>query len=179
MAANPISTDEKGLLRARLQENGEKWLSCIRDVSEEQAQFSPGEGQWNILQVAEHVAVAERQMLGMWKKVMAPGTSPREKDQTIIAAQGDRHQKREAPERTLPIGRFLRLRDAEAEFELNRQNSIAALLMADGLRERTVEHPLAGIVDGYQLFLVMAMHPLRHVYQVEEIKAAKGFPAAK
>lgn len=179
MAANSISTDEKGVLRAHLQENGEKWLSSIRDVSEEQAQFSPGEGQWNILQVAEHVAVAERQMLAMWKKIMQPGTAPREKDQTIIVAQGDRNRKREAPERSLPIGRFLRLRDAEGEFELNRQNSIAELLVAEGLREKVVEHPLAGMVDGYQLFLVMAMHPLRHVYQVEEIKAAKGFPAAK
>lgn len=179
MVAIPISTDEKGVLRARLQENGEKWLSCIRDVGEEQAQFSPGEGQWNILQVAEHVAVAERQMLALWRKLMQPGTAPREKDETIVAAQGDRNQKRAAPERSLPIGRFLRLRDAEAEFELNRQNSIAALLVAEGLREKVVEHPLAGIVDGYQLFLVMAMHPLRHVYQVEEIKAAKGFPAAK
>ena len=177
MSTTPTSADEKGVLRAQLEENGEKWLACIRDVSEEQAQFSPGEGQWNILQVAEHVAVAERQMLAMWKKVMQAGTSPREKDETILAAQGDRNQKREAPERSLPIGRFLRLRDAEGEFELNRQNSIGALLVAEGLREKVVEHPLAGLVDGYQLFLVMAMHPLRHVYQVEEIKAAKGFPA--
>jgi DinB family protein len=173
------STDEKGVLRARLEENGEKWLSAIRDVSEEQAQFSPGEDQWNILQVAEHVAVAERQMLAMWKKLMQPGTSPREKDEVIIAAQSDRNKKNPAPERSLPIGRFRLLRDAEGEFELNRQASIAALLTAEGLREKTVDHPLAGIVDGYQLFLVMAMHPLRHVYQVEEIKAAPGFPATK
>ncbi|HEU5400854.1 MAG TPA: DinB family protein [Terriglobales bacterium] len=179
MAANPISTDEKGVLRARLEENGEKWLACIRDVSEEQAQFSPGEGQWNILQVAEHVAVAERQMLAMWKKIMQPGTSPRAKDDAIVEMQSDRNKKNDAPERSVPTGRFHALRDAEAEFELNRQNSISALLTAEGLREKTVEHPLAGLVDGYQLFLVMAMHPLRHVYQVEEIKAAKGFPAAK
>jgi len=179
VTANPISTDEKGILRARLEENGEKWLACIRDVSEEQAQFSPGEGQWNILQVAEHVAVAERQMLAMWRKLMQPGTTPREKDEAIVAAQSDRNKKNSAPERSLPTGRFRALRDAEAEFELNRQNSISALLIAEGLREKTVEHPLAGLVDGYQLFLVMAMHPLRHVYQVEEIKAAPGFPAAK
>lgn len=179
MSTTATTAEEKGVLRAQLEENGEKWLAAIRDVSEEQAQFSPGEGQWNILQVAEHVAVAERQMLAMWRKLMQPGTSSREKDQTIIAGHGDRKQKREAPERSVPIGRFLRLRDAEAEFELNRQNSISALLVAEGLRDKVVEHPLAGMVDGYQLFLVMAMHPLRHVYQVEEIKAAKGFPAAK
>jgi hypothetical protein len=179
VSATPTTTEEKGVLRARLEENGEKWLACIRDVSEEQAQFSSGEGLWNILQVAEHVAVAERQMLAMWKKLMQPGTSPREKDETIVAAQSDRNKKNQAPERSLPSGRFHALRDAEAEFELNRQNSIAALLVAEGLREKTVEHPLSGLVDGYQLFLVMAMHPLRHVYQVEEIKAAPGFPAAK
>ncbi len=179
MSTTTTSADEKGVLRARLEENGEKWLACIRDVTEDQAQFSPGEGQWNILQVAEHVAVAERQMLAMWKKLMQPGTTPREKDEAIIAAQSDRNKKNPAPERSLPIGRFLRLRDAEAEFELNRQNSISALIVAEGLREKTVQHPLAGLVDGYQLFLVMAMHPLRHVYQVEEIKAAPGFPAAK
>ena len=86
MTVTPTTTDEKGVLRARLQENGEKWLAAIRDVSEEQAQFSPGEDQWNILQVAEHVAVAERQMLAMWKKLMQPGTSPLEKDEAIIAA---------------------------------------------------------------------------------------------
>lgn len=179
MVSTPISTGEKGALRARLEENGEKWLGCIRDVTGEQAQFSPGEGRWNILQVAEHVAVAERQMLAMWKKLMQPGTSPREKDEAIIEAQGDHKKKNQAPERSLPTGRFTRLRDTEAEFELNRQASITALHAAEGLREKVVEHPLAGPVDGYQSFLVMAMHPLRHVYQVEEIKAAPGYPAAK
>lgn len=179
MVSTPISTDEKGVLRARLEENGEKWLGCIRDITEEQAQFSPGEGQWNILQDAEHVAIAERQMLAMWKKLMQPGTSPREKDEAIVAAQSDRNKKNPAPERSIPTGRFRSLRDAEAEFELNRQASITALLAAEGLREKIVEHPLAGLVDGYQLFLVMAMHPLRHVYQVEELKAAPGYPAAK
>ena len=68
MVSTPISTGETGALRARLEENGEKWLGCIRDVTGEQAQFSPGEGRWNILQVAEHVAVAERQM-GFYRRV--------------------------------------------------------------------------------------------------------------
>jgi hypothetical protein len=176
MSSTQAIAEEKGLLRARMEENGEKWLASIRDVSEEQALFSPGEGQWNILQVAEHVAVAERQMLTMWNKLMSPGTSPPEKDAMIIAAQGDRNKKNPAPERSLPTGRFKTLRDAEAAFELTRQNTIAALLAAEGMREKTVEHPLASLVDGYQLFLLMAMHPLRHMYQVDEIKSAPGFP---
>lgn len=175
MSSTTASLSEKEALRSRLQEGREKWLSAIRGVSEQQAQFSPAEDQWNILQVAEHVATAERQMLALWKKLSTPGTAPREKDGGIVAAQGDRNKKNPAPERSVPTGRFTSLRDAEKAFVENREATMAALAEADDLRGRVVDHPLAGICDGYQLFLIVALHPVRHVYQVEEIKAAPGY----
>ncbi|HEX6879070.1 MAG TPA: DinB family protein [Terriglobales bacterium] len=175
MSSTSASLNEKEALRARLEDGRQKWLAAIRDVSEQGALFSPGEGQWNILQVAEHVATAERQMLTMWKKLSAPGTSPREKDQVILTAQGDRSTKRPAPERSLPSGRFASLRDAEKAFVQNREATLATLAEAEDLCGKVVEHPLAGVCDGYQLFLIMAVHPVRHAYQVEEIKAAPGF----
>jgi hypothetical protein len=61
-----------------------------------------------------------------------------------------------------------------AAFVENRAATMAVLDEADDLRGRVVEHPLAGVCDGYQLFLIMALHPVRHVYQVEEIQAALG-----
>ena len=62
MSSTTVGLSEKEALRTRLQEGREKWLSAIRDVSDKDALFSPGEGQWNILQVAEHVATAERHL---------------------------------------------------------------------------------------------------------------------
>jgi hypothetical protein len=175
MSSTTVSLSEKEALRARLQEGREKWLAAISGVSENDALFSPGEGQWNILQVAEHVATAERQMLTMWKKLASPGSAPREKDAAILAAQGDRNKKNVAPERSAPTGRFTSLRDAEKAFIENREATMAALSETDDLCGKVVEHPLAGVCDGYQLFLIMALHPVRHMYQVEEIKAAPGF----
>jgi hypothetical protein len=175
MSSTSVSLSEKEALRARLQEGRDKWLAAIRGISEKDALFSPGEGQWNILQVAEHVATAERQMLALWLKLAGPGTSPREKDAMIVSAQGDRNKKNPSPERSIPTGRFTSLKDAEAAFIENRVGSLKALDSADELRSKVVEHPLAGVCDGYQLFLIMALHPERHVHQVEEIKAAPGY----
>ena len=175
MSSTTASFSERDALRARLEQGREKWLGVVCAVSEKDAQFSPGEGRWSILQVAEHVATAERQMLTMWKKLAAPGTAPREKDNVILTAHNDRSKKRSAPERSLPTGRFTSLADAIRGFEENRAATLAALAEEPDLRGRVVEHPLAGVIDGYQLFLILAGHPARHAQQVEEIKATSGF----
>ena len=180
MSANPLSTiSEKQALQSYLDEGRMLWLGSLKGVSEEDALFSPGEDCWNILQVAEHVATAERQMLTLWKKMAAPGDSPREKDRFILARLGDRILKNPAPEPSIPKGRFTSLKDAEAAFLASREATLATLAEAHDLRERIVDHPLAGIVDGYQLFLVMALHPQRHAYQVEEIKTHPAYPRSK
>lgn len=180
MSANPqTDISEKQSLQARLDEGRMLWLGSLKDVSEEDAKFSPGEGQWNILEVAEHVAVAERQMLSMWRKLGVPGSSPREKDQALLSRLGDRNIKNPAPEPSKPSARFASLKDAEAAFLEYRESTLAALREAEGLRDKIFEHPLAGTVDGYQLFLIMARHPLRHAHQVLEIKNHPAYPRPK
>lgn len=180
MSANPLNAiSEKQALQARLEEGRMLWLGSLKGVSEDAALFTPGPGQWNILQVAEHVATAERQMLALWTKTATPGTAPREKDALIISAQGDRNKKNSAPDRSMPMNRFSSLMDAESAFLLNREATMIALAEAEGLREKIVNHPLAEVVDGYQLFLIMALHPQRHMYQVEEIKNHPAFPRSE
>ena len=180
MSANPQTViAEKQALQSHFDEGRMLWLGSLKSVSEEDALFSPGEGCWNILQVAEHVAVAERQMLTAWTKLAAPGSSPREKDRVILASLGDRSKRNPAPERSVPSGRFASLRDAEAAFLATREQTLATLAECDELRDRVLDHPLAGQVDGYQLFLIMALHPLRHAYQVEEIKNHPAYSRSK
>lgn len=180
MSANPQTViAEKQALQSHLDEGRMLWLGSLKDVSEEDALFSPGEGCWNILQVAEHVAVAERQMLTLWTKFAAPGTSPRDKDRMLLASLGNREKKNPAPEPSIPSSRFTLLKDAEAAFLASREKSLAFLAECEELRDKVVDHPLAGQVDGYQLFLIMALHPLRHAYQVEEIKNHPAYPRSK
>ncbi len=180
MSANPqTAIAEKQALQARLDEGRMLWLGSLKGVSEEDAKFSPGEGQWNILEVAEHVAVAERQMLSLWKKLAVTGTSPHEKDQDVLSRLGDRNTKNPAPEPSKPSARFSSLKDAEAAFLDYREATLQVLGEAEGLREKIVNHPLTDFVDGYQLFLIMALHPQRHMAQVEEIKNHPAFPRSK
>lgn len=180
MSANPqTEISEKQSLQARLDEGRMLWLGSLKDVSEEDAKFSPGEGLWNILEVAEHVAVSERQMLSLWRKLAVAGSSPREKDHVLLGKLGDRNTKNPAPEPSKPSRRFTLLKDAEAAFLEYRESTLETLRNAEGLRDKVVEHPLAGTVDGYQLFLIMALHPLRHAQQVEEIKNHPAYPRSK
>ncbi len=166
-------------LRQHFEHGKSAFLSSIEGVSDEQSRFSPGEGRWSILQVAEHVAVAERQMLTLWSKLAVPGSAPREKDAMLLQGLPDRSKKNPAPERSVPSGRFASLQEARDAFTSNRENILATLKSAEKeLRAKVVEHPLAGVVDGYQLFLVMALHPMRHAQQVNEIKTHPAYPRA-
>ncbi len=166
-------------LHAHFDAGKKAFLASIEGVSEEQARFSPGEGCWSILHVAEHVAVAERQMLTLWNKLSVPGSSPLEKDAMVLSSLGDRKKKNPAPERSVPSGRFTSLQEARDAFLATRETVMATLnSAASELRAKVVEHPLAGVVDGYQLFLVIALHPLRHAHQVNEIKTHPAYPRA-
>ena len=170
-------TINRATLLGRLRESREQYLRSLQGVGDEQAHFRQAGGAWCILEIAEHVATAERQMLALWMKLAAPGQSPRAKDAGVIAAQADRGTKRQAPERSVPNGRYTALADAVRDFETHRANTVSWLENnTDDLRTNVVEHPLAGTVDGVQLLLLMAGHCERHAEQISDIKAQDGYP---
>ena len=68
-AAAPQS--ERDTLVAALNASRDRFLQCIEGVTENAAQFHTAGDHWSILHCAEHVAVAERQMLAMGRALMA------------------------------------------------------------------------------------------------------------
>ena len=46
------------------------------------------------------------------------------------------------------------------------------------LRNYVIPHMALGELDCYQWLLVLSLHGSRHAQQIEEIKAAAGFPRA-
>lgn len=163
-------SEEREALLKMLIEGQEAYLACLADISEDLAQGRNQESGWCILECAEHVAVAEGQMLRMWQKLASPGTTDRTKDEQVRLAAIRGERKAQAPERSRPSGRYSSLAEAREKFIANRQASIDFLReTGDDLRSKTVPHPLIGVVDGYQLFLIMALHPARHAAQINEI----------
>ena len=59
--------------------------------------------------------------------------------------------------------RFLALRERTIQFV--RDNK-------DDLRRRIATHPIMGTVNCHEMLLSIAVHTLRHVQQIEEIKAS-------
>ncbi len=175
---NPAN--ERDALLTMLADGQASYLACLANISEEQAHERKDAASWSILECAEHVATSEGQMLRAWQKLAAPGTTSREQDQVARDAAYNREHKYTAPERSRPNARFSTLAEARDRFVENRQASIKTLQeMGDELRSKTLPHPLVGTVDGYQLFLIMALHPQRHAAQIEEIAGSLTRAAGK
>jgi hypothetical protein len=174
------SGDERAALMKMLADGQQAYLACLSKLSEEMASLRRDDSSWTILECAEHVAVAEGQMLRLWEKLAVPGTTERATDQAVSDAASNRQRKAQAPERSRPSGRFASLAEAREKFVHNRQASIEKLQqMGDELRSKAVPHPLVGLVDGYQLFLIMALHPARHAAQIEEIVGTRRRAAGR
>ena len=174
-AAQPDA--ERATLIRRLQESRDRYLRAVGSAADPALRLAPDS--WSILECTEHVAVAERQMLALWTKLALPGQSNPVQDQTVPQRAADRAQKQKAPDRSRPTGRYPSLAEAIKDFNANRAQTIIYVESNAGeLRGKTVTHPLMGVLDGYQLILLMAGHAERHAAQIDEIKNQAGQTAA-
>ena len=170
-AAQP-DTEGATLIR-RLQESRDRYLRAVGSANDPSLRLGPDS--WSILECAEHVAVAERQMLALWTKLSLPGQANPVQDQTVPQRAVDRTQKLTAPDRSRPTGRYATLAEAIKDFNASRAQTIIYVESnAAALRGKTITHPLMGVLDGYQLMLLMAGHAERHAAQIDEIKNQAG-----
>lgn len=172
MNANKMSLapDERESLLKRLESSRESIIRSIAGVEEDSSRIRPSENSWSILEVVEHVAVAEQKMLKLYTSMAVPGTGNHSKDQVLLEASAVA-EKQIAPEPTLPKGRFSNLEEARVTFIAYRSNTIQFLSdLKEDLRSKVIQHPIAGEVDGFQLILVMSLHAERHAEQITRIK---------
>lgn len=166
---------ERDALIARLKQSRDVYLKALKGVTDAAATASPGGNAWSILQVAEHVLIAERQMLNLWIKYAVPGSSDPAKDEAIARGIVDRNRKDMAPESSLPKGKVINMAQAFEQFDFYRGQTIGYVeATEEDFRVKVVKHPLAGELDGYQLFLLMAGHTERHAAQIEEVKKGRS-----
>src|SRR5689334_20390055 len=119
-----VREQERETLIARLKQSRDTYLGTLKNVGDAPARVRPTPDTWSILDVSEHVAVAERQMLSMWMKLAQAGTADRALDETIAATSGNRRQKLVAPERSRPAGKMPSVSQAIEQFDFYRGQSI-------------------------------------------------------
>lgn len=176
-AAGEFTPADRQRLLAHL-EMTDQWLASeLAGLSPAQATFRMTPESWSILDVVEHLAVAEPQY---WRQLRDSMKEPANTgaieatDAGILWYGIDRTRRARTGEARVPQGRFKSLAEAHGAFHTLRREMVAyAKETADDLRSRKL---LEGNMDVYQWFLMISAHSQRHILQIREIKAHAGFP---
>ena len=161
-----------------MSESSKALEDAVQGITEEHAAGRPTSGGWSIAQIVEHVGVSEEQMFFALTERFRPVPNPihdAERENRLRDLILDRGEKMISPEVSRPAGRFPTLAAALSHFRQCRARTVQYVEHCkDDQRRRSVKHPLAGVVSGYEYLLILASHPSRHAGQIRELRATMG-----
>lgn len=179
-AAAPLAageSDAKGLQK-HLHQSEDAFLASVRGLSEAQWSFKAAPERWSIAECAEHIAASEDFLRGIVEtKVLSspPPVGERVSDEKVLGFIVDRGSKFKAPEPVQPKKAFGSPAETVRHFKESRAKTFEVARRKD-LREHAGDHPAFKQIDAHQWLLFLSGHTLRHTAQIEEVKAAAGFP---
>lgn len=174
-----MNTEERSALVHEFRASGHAFLAGTSGLTDAQGKFKPAPDRWSIEECVEHLAVVEKWILNRISEDYTPSDRVERPDRQAELRQiaANRINKRPAPDRLRPTGRFGSLAKARDQFAASRAETIAYLsACVDDLHARTVVHGL-GPMTSYEFLIYTANHTLRHLDQIREIQASPGFPA--
>jgi hypothetical protein len=181
-AGDTSEGDRKALL-AHLEQTEKMFLTSIEGLNEAQWKWKAGPDRWSVAEVAEHITASEGLLRGMIEQGMKTPATPevlaktKGKEALILKAIPDRTKKAQAPEVLQPKGKWPTEAATTAAFKDERAKTTAlAKDQSKDLRAYVVNNPALSEMDAYQWLLFISAHTERHTKQIEEVKAAAGFP---
>jgi hypothetical protein len=165
---------ERQQILALLDEGRIALLAALDGVTDEHASHIPAPGKWSILGCVEHIAVSEDYLFSQIAQA-TPSEAPViniEREVKILARGADRTRRMESPPEGRPTGAFPTLAAALDHFLASRERTIL-FVRADpeDLRSRMTWHPILKQANCHEMLISICVHVLRHVAQIEEIKA--------
>jgi hypothetical protein len=170
-----MTEEERQQILDYLDQGSTALLTALQGVSEEMAERCPAPGRWPILGCVEHLVVSEDYLL---QQILTSEHSAtpliNERREALMPVRGlDRSWRMECPPEGCPSGRFATLPEAIGQFLTYRKRTVQFVRENnEDLRCRITSHPIMGTVNCHEMLLSIAVHCLRHVKQIEEIKAA-------
>lgn len=179
-AADPMTDADRAALVAHLERTGAKFEKSIDGLSQAQWSYRTAPERWSAAEVAEHVAAAEGFIRGYIEPMMNEEPSAEllanARKDSIDEAVVDRSKKFQAPEPLMPTKKYATPAEALAAFRAERQKTIAFVKNGGDFRLHAGVNPVAGPLDAYGWVKFLSAHSERHTLQIEEIKAAAGYP---
>jgi hypothetical protein len=175
--AAPMTKGERDRLVAHL-ELTTSWLRDeVASLSKAQLNFKSKPEAWSVLNVVEHLTIAEPQYwqwLNEALKLPANDKPTEAKDEGILWYGIDRTQRARTADERAAKGDLKDVKEGLADFSQLRAAMVSMAKATDeDLRGRRFK---GGNMDVYQWFLMISTHSQRHILQIREIKSNLEFP---
>ncbi len=175
-AEQSISANDRREVLEHLKTSRRIFHEALQGVTPEQAKFKPSPEAWSIMECAEHLAQAEKLLFAdALAGLDLPPTGAKSKTtkEELFQAWGTATVKVKAPGDFQPKGRWPDLAAIEKVFDARRERSIDFITET----ERDLHGRICcGDLNIWQQILAMSAHTLRHVKQMEAVKADPAYP---
>lgn len=182
-----MSAEDRAKVIKLLNESHKQTLDLMAGLSEEQLHFKPAPEKWSVLEVAEHISLAEGLLFGTVEKALAEKENPewetktKGKTEFLERVMVSRDRKASAPESIVPSGKLSR----DEVLARLKEGRAKTLKFAEEtklpLKAHTLDHPFPvfSTLNAYQWLIYIPLHNIRHNKQIEEVKSDPKFPAKK
>ncbi|MEX0662836.1 MAG: DinB family protein [Balneolaceae bacterium] len=168
----------------RLQNQREKIINTYNSLSENQLQFNPGPNDWNLLQVMQHLIIAEKQsLLYIQRKIARHEDVPKAGFGSVF-----RHTllkialmlpiKFKAPKIAEVKEEYPNFEEMKSEWDSIRNEMEHLIKNNDGtiLAKALYKQPRAGLLNIKQALEFFEIHIAHHLKQIKRIKNHPSFP---
>ena len=153
----------------------ERLWNSVKGLNESQLRRPNADG-WTILHVLEHLHLVEmRVAAAIFGAAKYPPMENVQTNESLEARLLDRSHKFNAPEANRPKGAVTTVQEAQSLLSASRDRLLAAVATARDagvLHTHGFPHPAFGPMSVQQWYELIPLHELRHVAQIEEMKAA-------
>lgn len=179
-----MTPEDKAKVIRLLNESHQQTLAALAGLSDEQLHFKPAPEKWSVLEVAEHIMMAEGLLFSQVEKALADKANPdwqektRGKTEFLEKVMVSRERKASAPESIVPSGKLSR-DEVVAKLKAARAKTLKFAETSDlPLKAHTAEHPFPvfNTLNAYQWLIYIPLHNIRHNQQIDEVKANPAFP---
>jgi hypothetical protein len=178
-----LTKKERKFAKEHLKETKKDLLKTVDGLSTAQLSFRVDSSRWSVEDCVKHIAMAE---MGIWKMIqdgLSQPPNPEKRaeikmtDEQLVKAIQDRSSKFQAAEPLQPKNIPLKnTEEALNSFKENRNKLISYIDdTQEDLRNHVINFPV-GMMDAYQLVLLISAHSNRHTQQIKEVMADPNFP---
>jgi len=178
-----LSKKERKFAAEHMKSTKAELQDAIKGLSAAQLTYKISADKWSVQECVYHIAISEKTLWTMLETSMKAGPTPEKKkdlkvtDEQVVKMIEDRTNKvKTFPPLEPQNTPYKSLEEAMNDFKNTRAAHIKYIkATSEDLRNHFVQMPF-GLLDCYQLCLMISSHTNRHVQQLNEVKADTGFP---